>query len=216
MTFEEILDQAIAMLRRLGLVTYRTLKRQFDLDDEALEDLKDQLLFSHPVVDQDGRGLVWTGETEPQPELDAQRGTEDERRFQALLPAVIALLRQEGRVTYRTLKWTFAVEDALLGNIREELTFRQLARDENDKGMVWSGATQTIAPSGMDVSIQPVTEETPVIPSPEVSTSPHVTELPSDGPTVATETISTDTSYRRRLPFHPSQPSVPLRPNAAS
>jgi hypothetical protein len=54
MTFEEILDQAIAMLRRLGLVTYRTLKRQFDLDDEALEDLKDQLLFSHPVVDQDG------------------------------------------------------------------------------------------------------------------------------------------------------------------
>ena len=64
MTFEEILDQAVAMLQRLGQVTYRTLKRQFDLDDEALEDLKDQLLFSRPVVDQDGRGLVWSGETE--------------------------------------------------------------------------------------------------------------------------------------------------------
>ncbi len=59
MTFEEIVDQAVAMLQRLGQVTYRTLKRQFDLDDEALEDLKDQLLFSHPVIDQDGRGLVW-------------------------------------------------------------------------------------------------------------------------------------------------------------
>jgi hypothetical protein len=58
MTFEAILDQAVAMLQRLGQVTYRTLKRQFNLDDAALEDLKDQLLFSHPVIDQAGRGLV--------------------------------------------------------------------------------------------------------------------------------------------------------------
>ena len=36
MTFEEVLDQAIAMLQRRGRVTYRTLKRQFQLDDEAL------------------------------------------------------------------------------------------------------------------------------------------------------------------------------------
>ena len=35
MTFEEILDQAIAMLQRRGRVTYRTLKRQFQLDDDA-------------------------------------------------------------------------------------------------------------------------------------------------------------------------------------
>ena len=33
MTFEEILDQAIAMLQRRGRVTYRALKRQFQLDD---------------------------------------------------------------------------------------------------------------------------------------------------------------------------------------
>ncbi len=66
MTFEEIVAHAVAMLQRLGQVTYHTFKRQFDLDDEALEDLKDQLLFSHPVIDQGGRGLVWTGETEPQ------------------------------------------------------------------------------------------------------------------------------------------------------
>ena len=44
MTFEEILDQAIAMLQRRGRVTYRTLKRQFQLDDEDLEDLKDELI----------------------------------------------------------------------------------------------------------------------------------------------------------------------------
>ncbi len=68
MTFEEILDQAVAMLQRRGQVTYRTLKRQFDLDDEALEDLKDELLYSHPVRDDEGKGLIWTGEPGTQPE----------------------------------------------------------------------------------------------------------------------------------------------------
>ena len=31
MTFEEVLDQAIAMLQRRGRLTYRTLKRQLQL-----------------------------------------------------------------------------------------------------------------------------------------------------------------------------------------
>lgn len=39
MNFEETLDQTGAMLQRRGRVTYRTLKRQFGLDDEALDDL---------------------------------------------------------------------------------------------------------------------------------------------------------------------------------
>ena len=64
MTFEEILDHAIAMLQRRGRVTYRTLKLQFQLDDVQLEALKDELLYSQPhVVDDAGRGLVWTGDT---------------------------------------------------------------------------------------------------------------------------------------------------------
>ena len=68
MTFEEILDQAVAMLQRRGRLTYGTLKRQFQLDDAALDDLKEQLLYAHPqVVDDAGRGLVWTGETAGSP-----------------------------------------------------------------------------------------------------------------------------------------------------
>src|SRR5215475_6839050 len=60
MTFEEILDQATAMLQRRGRVSYRTLKLQFHLDDEQLEALKEDLLFAHPQVhDEGGRGLVW-------------------------------------------------------------------------------------------------------------------------------------------------------------
>ena len=63
MTFEEILDQAIAMLQRRGRVTYQTLRLQFQLDEEHLEALKDAILFAYPqVVDAAGRGLVWSGD----------------------------------------------------------------------------------------------------------------------------------------------------------
>src|SRR5215467_4127066 len=68
MTFEEILYQAIAMLQRRGRLTYRTLKRQFQLDDAALEDLKDELIYGQRVaVDEDSRVLVWTGGTSMAP-----------------------------------------------------------------------------------------------------------------------------------------------------
>src|SRR5262245_27881457 len=62
MTFEEILDQAIALLQRRGRLTYGALKRQFQLDDAYLEDVKAELIKGQRVaVDEDGRVLVWTG-----------------------------------------------------------------------------------------------------------------------------------------------------------
>jgi hypothetical protein len=62
MTFEELLDQAIAILQRRGRVTYRALKRQFDLDDDYLEDLKAELIEAQQVaIDEGGTVLVWTG-----------------------------------------------------------------------------------------------------------------------------------------------------------
>src|SRR5262249_2748178 len=70
MTFEEILDQAMAMLQRRGRVAYRTLQVQFNLDDSALEALKDELLYAQQVArDEDGRVLVWMGgaDTLPSP-----------------------------------------------------------------------------------------------------------------------------------------------------
>ena len=72
MDFYEMLDQVIDLLKQRKRVTYRTLRRQFVLDDESLEDLKEELLFSHPVVDEDGRGLVWTGESEAAPVTPSQ------------------------------------------------------------------------------------------------------------------------------------------------
>jgi len=63
MTFEEILEQALDMLRRRGRVTYGALRRQFVLDDAYVADLKNAMLYadSH-VIDDAGRGLRWTGE----------------------------------------------------------------------------------------------------------------------------------------------------------
>ena len=64
MTFEEILDQAIAMLQRRGRVTYGALKRQFDLDDAYLADLKAEIIKGQRLaVDEDGEVLVWLGDT---------------------------------------------------------------------------------------------------------------------------------------------------------
>jgi class 3 adenylate cyclase len=62
MTFDEVLDQVIDMLQRRGRVSYRALKRQFDLDDAYLADLKAEIIDVHQLaVDQDGTMLVWTG-----------------------------------------------------------------------------------------------------------------------------------------------------------
>src|SRR5215468_4872760 len=62
MTFEELVDQAIAMLERRGRVTYRALKRQFQLDDDVLMDLTADIINAQRLaVDEDGEVLVLIG-----------------------------------------------------------------------------------------------------------------------------------------------------------
>ncbi len=63
MEFYEVLDQVVALLQERGRVTYRTLKREFQLDDEGLDELKEEILYSHTtVVDDAGHGLIWNGD----------------------------------------------------------------------------------------------------------------------------------------------------------
>ncbi len=62
MTFDELLDHAIEMLQRRGRVSYRALKIQFDLSDDHLEALKEEIIEVHQVaVDQNGKMLISTG-----------------------------------------------------------------------------------------------------------------------------------------------------------
>jgi class 3 adenylate cyclase len=64
MTFDEVLEQALEMLRRRGRVSYRALQVQFQLDDTLLEILKDEIVAVHQLArDQEGKMLVWTGDT---------------------------------------------------------------------------------------------------------------------------------------------------------
>ena len=63
MDFYEVLDQVVDLLRSRGRLTYRALQRQFDLDDAALEDVKNEILFAHPeAADEGGHGLTWAGD----------------------------------------------------------------------------------------------------------------------------------------------------------
>jgi hypothetical protein len=62
MKFSEVVEQARILLQRTGKITYRVLKREFALDDEALEDLKEQFILAEGIaVDQDGKVLMWVG-----------------------------------------------------------------------------------------------------------------------------------------------------------
>src|SRR4030095_9553711 len=85
--FEEILDQAIAMLQRRGRLTYGTIKRQFQLDDAALEDLKNELIEGQRLaVDERGNVLVWTGAADV-PQLRPSPTPADVQPTQGLPPS---------------------------------------------------------------------------------------------------------------------------------
>src|SRR6516165_4584171 len=62
MTFKDVLAQVIDWLQQDKRITYRALKRQFDLDDAYLDDLKAELIQAKQLaVDEDGAVLVWAG-----------------------------------------------------------------------------------------------------------------------------------------------------------
>ena len=180
--FVAVVDQAIALLRQRGRVTYSTLKRQFQLDDGGPGGCQERTHRSPtPAVDERGNGLVWTGAspaaapaTSPQPEA--------ERQLHAVLLGVMALLQREQRVTYRTLRDVFGVDEACLHAVRDELRFRRLAREEDGQGLVWTGinpplvvsAPSSTPPTAMAPSAAP---SCPPLPPPEGTSTAARTAL---------------------------------------
>src|SRR5215471_1222770 len=76
MKFSDVVKQAIALLQEAHRITYRALKLEFELTDEQVEALKEELLEARAVArDQDGKMLVWTG-----PPSEPQGGMGDERK----------------------------------------------------------------------------------------------------------------------------------------
>jgi len=54
MTFDEVLAYVLELLQREGRVSYRALKRRLNLDDEYLEDLKDEIIAAKQLAIDEG------------------------------------------------------------------------------------------------------------------------------------------------------------------
>jgi class 3 adenylate cyclase len=131
----------------------------------------------------------------PSPVSAAPRQPDPESRFHARLPPVIAVLRQERRITYRTLTYIFGIDEALLEEIREELTFRQLASDEDGKGLIWTGATHPAVQPPAVIPRPPAPAEPTAVSSPAAPTLPPpvtVAEPQANGPPAPPEAITPD------------------------
>jgi TOMM system kinase/cyclase fusion protein len=138
MTFEEILDQAIAMLQRRGRVAYRTLKRQFTLDDDALEDLKVEIIKAQRLaVDEDGEVLVWTGDAgapprapvllQPVPQADTHAG-----QLRKDLPLWAAPPSPEAERRQLTVLFCDLVDSTVLASQLDPEDWREVVRAYQD------------------------------------------------------------------------------------
>src|SRR5712691_12252068 len=68
MDFVAVVDQVIALLRQRGRVTYRTLQRQFQLDENALADLLAELRYAcRDEILEEEQGVMWAGSARPTP-----------------------------------------------------------------------------------------------------------------------------------------------------
>lgn len=79
MTFRDILAEVIDWLQQDERISYRALRRQFDLDDDILDDLKVELIKAKRLaVDEDEEVLVWIGEG-PVPTENSKPETDREK-----------------------------------------------------------------------------------------------------------------------------------------
>jgi class 3 adenylate cyclase/predicted ATPase len=67
MDYDTVLAQVLALLQQEKRLSYRVLKLRLQLDDDALEALKEDLIYAkHLAIDEDGKVLVWVGDAAPQ------------------------------------------------------------------------------------------------------------------------------------------------------
>ena len=77
MSFDEILAQVTELLQRQGRVSYGALKRRYSLDDDYLQDLKDELIDAQRLAaDEDGKILIWVGGREEEETAKRRNGEE--------------------------------------------------------------------------------------------------------------------------------------------
>ncbi|MEE8304234.1 MAG: adenylate/guanylate cyclase domain-containing protein, partial [Candidatus Tectomicrobia bacterium] len=137
---------------------------------------------------------------------------ESESRFQALIRAVMGMLQRERRVTYRTLKYVFSLDDGFLEEVKEELVLIGGACDEDGKVLVWTGETQLSVPSAVAIPSQPAVPEGDTVtsaPTPTLPLGVTETHIPSNGPATVPEVISIDVPSDESMTVPEPPRSVP-------
>ena len=72
MDYEAVLAQVLDLLQREKCLSYRVLKRRLGVDDDELEDLKEDFIYAKKLaLDEENRVLVWTGESATSREVAA-------------------------------------------------------------------------------------------------------------------------------------------------
>src|SRR5262245_60853451 len=76
--FSAVVEQVLELLQRQGRVSYRALKREFDLDDDYIEDLKEEIIKARRLaIDEDGAVLAWTGEAQEGEKAKGAKGEKE-------------------------------------------------------------------------------------------------------------------------------------------
>src|SRR5438105_5106015 len=135
MTFDDVLAQVLELLQREKRVSYRALKRRFDLDDNYLEDVKDELIYAKKLaVDEDNRVLVWTGNvagtTEtpaPPPQAIPSTPTQATPSVEAASPVVTSRTPEAERRQLTVMFCDLVESTALSGQLDPE-EYREVVR----------------------------------------------------------------------------------------
>ena len=132
MTFDEMLTQVLELLQREKRVSYRALKRRFDLDDEYLEDLKDEIIKAKRLAtDEEGSVLVWTGDTQTGSAQSDQRlhqpATQDQPSSQ-VTPRVTASPPPEAERRQLTVMFCDLVDSTKLSSQLDPEDWRDVVR----------------------------------------------------------------------------------------
>src|SRR5437867_410493 len=141
MGFYEVLDQVVALLRQRSRVTYRALKREFQLDDAFLADLKDELIKAqHLAIDEQGEVLVWTGGVAPRSAFDTPTpppppvGEPSEQYAVAALVSPAALRPAEAERRQLTVLFCDLVDSTVLARQLDPEDLREVVRAYQEAG----------------------------------------------------------------------------------
>src|SRR5215510_8492511 len=115
MKFSELIEQVRAWLEREERVSYRALKREFDLNDEFLEDVKAEIIEAKRLaIDENGKVLVWVGASPVSGSTFQVSGSQSpDARLQTLDPRQDAAERRQVTVMFCDLVGSTALSTQL-------------------------------------------------------------------------------------------------------